>query len=63
MPNHEQVTQSGKGFTAREANEILGRNETFWQDESYDALLHDQHDLDRVIGYIARNPIRAKLDS
>ena len=74
MPNHahvsfrllpgirlEQVLQSWKGFTARKANEILGRKGMFWQDESYDSLLHDQHDLDRVIHYIVRNPIRANL--
>jgi REP element-mobilizing transposase RayT len=74
MPNHvhvafrllpevqlEEVMKSWKGFTGREANEILGQKGTFWQAESYDSLLHDQHELDRVIEYIVRNPVRARL--
>jgi len=74
MPNHvhvvfrllpgialNQVTKSWKGYTSREINKLVGRRGTLWQDESYDSLLHDQHDLDRVIDYIVRNPIRAGL--
>ena len=74
MPNHvraafrlcggwslDSVTQSWKGFTSRQANAMLGRSGTFWQEESYDALLHDQHDLDRVIAYIEANPVKAGL--
>ena len=74
MPNHvhaafrllpgvklDEVTKAWKGYTARRANEILGRKGMFWQDESYDSLLHDQHELNRVIHYIVQNPIRAKL--
>jgi REP element-mobilizing transposase RayT len=36
VPLHK-ITQSLKGYTAREANRLLGRTgQTFWQDESYD---------------------------
>ncbi|HEX3581329.1 MAG TPA: transposase [Thermoanaerobaculia bacterium] len=74
MPNHvhaamrvcvgfnlHQVTQAWKGYTARTANAILGRSGTFWQEESYDSLLHVQHDLERVIAYIVANPAKAHL--
>ena len=76
MPNHVHVAirlapgallpavlKHWKGRTARQANRILGRSGTFWQEESYDSLLHDQHDLDRVLHYIEHNPIRAKLSN
>jgi REP element-mobilizing transposase RayT len=74
MPNHvhaalrlcggwtlKDVTQSWKGFSARQANVLLGRSGRFWQEESHDALLHDQHDLDRVIAYVVANPVKAGL--
>ena len=73
MPNHvhvvlrtcgsftpRQITHSWKSYTSLEANKILGRRGWFWQTESYD-VLHDQHDLDRVIRYIVANPIKAHL--
>ena len=31
----------------------------FWQKESYDTLLHDRNDLNRVIAYTENNPIKA----
>jgi len=74
MPNHvhaafrllrgfhlDQVMKSWKGYTAREANKILNLRGTFWQAESYDSILHDQHDLDHAIRYIVMNPIKANL--
>jgi putative transposase len=74
MPNHAHVsfrtapgvsladvTHSWKGFTSWKINRILGRKGTLWQDESYDSLLSDQNELDRVLHYISRNPIRAGL--
>jgi REP element-mobilizing transposase RayT len=74
MPNHvhvafriaervalREVTKSWKGYTAREVNKILGRHGALWQDESYDSLLHDEHDLTRVVRYIEFNPVKAGL--
>jgi REP element-mobilizing transposase RayT len=74
MPNHvhvvfrtlgaftlSRVTHGWKSYTSLEANRILGRGGKFWQTESYDALLHDQHDLDRVIAYVVANPVKAGL--
>jgi len=74
MPNHvhvalrlsdgvrlRDVMKVLKGFTSREANAVLGRRGAFWQEESYDSIVHDQNDLDRVVQYIAENPMRVGL--
>jgi putative transposase len=51
-----------KGSTARRANELLGRTgERFWQDESYDRWIRDRGELERVIRYVERNPVNARL--
>lgn len=73
MPNHvhvvltprvplPRITKSIKGFTAREANKILGRTgERFWQDESYDHWVRNEKELQKIIAYIERNPVSAGL--
>jgi REP element-mobilizing transposase RayT len=73
MPNHvhvvlepkaelPRVTKSVKGFTARKCNEILERTgERFWQDESYDHWVRSDRELQKIIAYIVRNPVRAGL--
>jgi putative transposase len=73
MPNHvhmlitpsieiPKLTQSLKRHTARQANLILGlTGRTFWQDESYDRLVRDRDEFQRVIRYIGNNPVRAGL--
>jgi putative DNA methylase len=75
MPNHvhllvtpsialPKLTRSLKGITAKRANEMLGlTGSPFWQDESYDRLLRNQAELDRVRKYIELNPVRAGLVS
>jgi REP element-mobilizing transposase RayT len=73
MPNHvhllitprvplSRVTQSLKRFTALEANGILGlTGHSFWQDESYDRLVRDVAEFDRIALYIEMNPVRGGL--
>ncbi len=52
--------QSTKGYTAREANKILGRTgEPFWQSESYDHWVRDAAEFKRITAYIENNPVRA----
>ena len=54
--------QSIKGYTAREANRVLGRTgEPFWQAESYDHWIRDVGEFERVKAYIENNPVRAGL--
>ncbi len=72
MPNHVHVLldplvapnrllQSLKGFTAHEANRLLGRRGEFWQSESYDHWVRDTKEFDSIRRYIESNPVRASL--
>src|SRR5438128_303744 len=54
--------QTLKGYTAREANRLLGRTgQPFWQAESYDHAVRDDRESDRIKGYIENNPVKAGL--
>lgn len=74
MPNHvhavfrtaprvalSDVTHSWKGFTAVHANRILKRRGMFWQRESFDRLLRDEHEFARANAYVVANPEKAGL--
>ena len=54
--------KSLKGFTARQANRLLGRTgEPFWQQESYDHWVRSEIEWNRIAGYIEDNPVKAGL--
>jgi REP element-mobilizing transposase RayT len=54
--------QTVKGYTAREANRLLGRTgQPFWQAESYDHWVRDEREWERIGAYIENNPVRAGL--
>ena len=60
--NPSRFLQSVKGYTAREANRLLGRTgQPFWQAESYDHWVRDDRESDRIRAYIENNPVRAGL--
>ena len=73
MPNHvhllatpavalPKLTKSLKGITARRANAMLAlMGSPFWQDESYDRLVRDEREFERIRNYIEGNPVRAGL--
>ena len=73
MPNHvhllitpneslPRILKSLKGFTARRANDLMGRTgQTFWLAESFDHLVRDHWELDAIRSYIEENPVRAML--
>jgi putative transposase len=73
MPNHIHLLVTPKvvamhwvaplkGFTAYRANELLGnRGSAFWQDESYDHLVRDDAQFERIRSYIEENPVTAGL--
>jgi REP element-mobilizing transposase RayT len=73
MPNHVHLLVTPhvvatrwlgplKGFTAHEANRMLGRGgQHFWQDESYDRLVRSDAEFDRIREYIESNPVKAGL--
>ena len=56
-----EIMQIIKGRTARQANQILGRQGRFWQGESYDHVIRDEEELERVIRYVLYNPVKAGL--
>lgn len=74
MPNHvhllltprtrtlTQVMHVFKGWTAKQANRVLGREgERFWQAESYDRWMRDEAMKERARDYIHENPVKAGL--
>jgi len=50
-----------KGKSAALCNRYLGRRGPFWQHESYDHLVRDEKEYERILAYIIINPIRAGL--
>jgi hypothetical protein len=57
-----RLTQSLKRFTARQGNKILGlTGQSFWQDESFDRLVRDDEEFQRITRYIEMNPVNAGL--
>jgi REP element-mobilizing transposase RayT len=76
MPNHvhtvfepggEQplgaIIRSWKSFTAKAANRILRRDGPFWHKDYFDRYMRDEGHLNRSIGYVEDNPVRAGLAS
>ncbi len=73
MPNHvhmlvtprlepSRFLRSLKGYTARQANQHLGRTgQPFWQPESYDHWVRDERQRQRIIAYIENNPVKGGL--
>ena len=53
--------KSVKGISAREANKILNRKGSFWQSESYDHIVRNEEELERIIKYVIYNPVKAGL--
>ena len=56
-----KILQSWKGYTAKEANRILGREGAFWEDDYFDRYIRDEEHLRRVVRYIENNPVKAHL--
>ena len=56
-----RILHSIKRHTAREANILLGRTGAFWQHESYDHVVRDGKELERVVAYVLNNPMTAGL--
>ena len=73
MPNHVHILvtpfqpvsafmHSLKRFTACVANRTLGTTgQPFWQAESYDRLVRNNLEFERIAKYIERNPVDAGL--
>ena len=71
MPNHVQLLVtpqvslsrllgSMKAAAAKRANLLLDRSGLpFWQDESYDLLVHNRDEFEHIQPYIENNPVAA----
>ncbi len=55
------IMQKIKGLTARQINIALGRQGEFWQHESYDHVVRNDLELNRIVEYVLNNPIRVGL--
>ncbi|MFA5832849.1 MAG: transposase [Bacteroidota bacterium] len=53
------ILHSLKRFTAFECNRALHRSGPFWQSESYDHVVKDEAELERIIRYVVYNPVKA----
>lgn len=74
MPNHVHVliellsqhslgsiVSSWKRFSARAANQVIGRSGPFWQDDYWDTYIRDERHFESTVGYIEANPVKAAL--
>jgi REP element-mobilizing transposase RayT len=73
MPNHVhllflvrdvpmwQLMDAWKGYTAKEANKVLGRKGHFWQEGYWDTYMRDGEHESKTRRYIENNPTKAKL--
>lgn len=55
------IMHSLKSYTAKEANKILNRTGTFWQEESYDHIIRNDREFKNTIAYTLENPVKAGL--
>jgi REP element-mobilizing transposase RayT len=50
-----------KRRTATESNRVLQRRGQFWHRESYDHIVRDEKELNRIRNYVLNNPVKAGL--
>ncbi len=60
-PFLSDILQRHKSYTGRLCNQLLGKGGQFWCRETYDRVVRNKTEMDRVIAYILRNPVKAKL--
>jgi type I restriction enzyme R subunit len=74
MPNHvhaimqptlphtlTQILHSWKSYTARQLQRIAKIRGSIWQKESFDRIIRDEAEFDRISAYILANPATARL--
>ena len=55
------LVQKWKGASAVEANQILGRQGRFWQEDYFDTLVRNDRHLKQAVRYVEENPCKARL--
>jgi len=73
MPNHihalievrqtplAKILKGWKSYSAKEANQMLGSEGAFWQEDYFDRYIRDEDHFRRVVRYIENNPVKAGL--
>lgn len=61
VPGLMNILQRHKSFTGKTGNEILQRNGQFWEHESYDHVVRNAEEFERIVAYILNNPVKAGL--
>jgi len=74
MPNHvhvlltliadfslSSILHSWKSFSAKKANQILGKTREFWQREYFDVLVTSERQFEFFLRYVLNNPVKAGL--
>lgn len=56
-----QIMGSLKKYTGHRCNETLDRQGAFWQDENWDRIVRVADKLERIVGYVLENPVKAGL--
>lgn len=57
----QKIMHSLKRYTARKANNVLNREGAFWQHESYDHVVRNRDEWERIVKYVLNNPVKAGL--
>jgi len=60
-PPLDRIMKSLKGYSAWEANGVIGRRGAFWQRESYDHVVRDNSEFNRIVKYVLNNPVKTGL--
>ena len=74
MPNHvhalltpstswslSEILHAWKSYTTHQANRLLVRQGKFWQEESFDRYIRDEHHFSAAVEYIEANPMKVGL--
>lgn len=56
-----EIMHSIKSYSANQINKLLNRTGTVWQDESFDRIVRDKHELMEKMNYIVNNPAKRGL--
>jgi len=58
-----EIIRGYKTFTARKINNLQNtQGKTFWQPRFYDHIIRNEHELNRIRGYIVNNPLNWEND-
>ncbi|MDZ7723160.1 MAG: transposase [candidate division KSB1 bacterium] len=55
------ILENLKWYTAKECNKVLKQKGRFWQSESYDHVVRQSEELDRIVRYVMNNPVKSGL--